>query len=70
MYDFIASLIIVCLLILSFNKNVTMYIAHLLNNLFKLPHPGPNDIQGPCWCRRNEGPCKYTFIDFIKNLFR
>jgi len=29
-------------------------ICHFLNNLFNLPHPGPNDKQGPCECRRNE----------------
>lgn len=43
-------------------------VSHLLNNLFKLPHPGPEDIQGPCGCRENEGPCKYSFSDYLKHV--
>ena len=40
-------------------------IAHILNYVCKLPHPGPNDIQGPCGCREHEGPIKYSFTDYI-----
>lgn len=29
-------------------------IAHFLNNIFHLPHPGPNDQQGSCSCREHE----------------
>jgi len=42
------------------------FISHMLNCLFKLPHPGPNDIQGPCGCREHEGPVKYTFGDYMR----
>lgn len=44
------------------------FIAHWLNVLFKLPHPGPNDIQGACSCREHEGPNKYSFIDYLRDL--
>jgi len=50
-------------------KNTAMFLSHILNNIFGLPHPGPNDIQGSCWCRRHEGPHKYTFQDYVQNLF-
>ena len=43
-------------------------LAHFLNNVFDLPHPGPNDPQGACWCRKHEGRNKYTFTDYIKSL--
>lgn len=45
------------------------YLAHLLNLLFHLPHPGPNDIQGSCSCREKEGSNKYSFSDYVKSLF-
>ena len=41
--------------------------AHFLNNLFKLPHPGPNDPQGSCLCRRHEGKNKYSLMDYVLN---
>lgn len=43
-------------------------IAHWLNILFNLPHPGPNDIQGACSCREHEGLNKYTFSDYLCSL--
>lgn len=54
--------VLICILI---HPNGSAYIAHLLNNLFNLPHPGPEDIQGSCYCRQHEGPNKYTFKDYI-----
>ena len=42
--------------------------AHVLNIIFRLPHPGPNDIQGSCWCRKHEGPNKYTMGDCVRSL--
>ena len=45
-------------------------IAHVLNKLCKLPHPGPNDIQGPCGCREQEGPIKYSFSDYLNHCFK
>jgi hypothetical protein len=65
MEQYIYSIVIVLLLFVCLNGHVAMYVSHLLNNLFNLPHPGPNDIQGSCWCRRKEGPHKYTFKDFL-----
>ena len=60
-------LLLILGILLALNPSVSMYIAHILNVVFKLPHPGPNDIQGSCWCRRNEGPHKYTFTDYLTN---
>jgi hypothetical protein len=48
------------------NQKVLMLLAHLLNNLLDLPHPGPEDPQGACWCRRHEGKNKYSFTDYLK----
>ncbi len=60
-------LLLILGVLLALNPSVSMYVSHILNILFRLPHPGPNDIQGSCWCRRSEGPHKYTFADYIKN---
>ena len=43
-------------------------VAHVLNIIFRLPHPGPNDIQGSRWCRKHEGPAKYTFGDYVSSI--
>ena len=64
----IISLIILIALMIIFSDTFAMLLAHGLNNLFKLPHPGPNDIQGTCWCRRQEGPRKHTFRNYLKHL--
>ena len=61
-------LLLILFLMLACNGKVSMYISHTLNNLFSLPHPGPNDIQGSCWCRRHEGPHKYSFKDYLKYI--
>ena len=55
---------------LLFTDKPMMLLAHGLNTLFKLPHPGPNDIQGCCWCRRHEGPPKYTFSDYLNSRLK
>lgn len=69
MEDIITAIGIVAVLCLLFSDNVAMIVSHWLNIVFKLPHPGPNDIQGTCWCRRHEGKSKYTFSDYIRSLF-
>ena len=43
-------------------------ISHILNVVFRLPHPGPDAIQGPCGCREHEGSPKYTFRDYLRSL--
>ena len=48
------TLLLVVVTITLFSKNAAMYCAHVLNTIFRLPHPGPNDAQGSCWCRRHE----------------
>ena len=55
-------------LVLSFSKNTCMLLAHFLNNVSGLPHPGPDDIQGACWCRRHEGTNRYSFLDYVNNV--
>jgi hypothetical protein len=65
MLDIIIPLGILIGLMLVFNDKFCMKTAHFLNNLFNLPHPGPNDRQGACWCRRHEGPNKYNFTDYL-----
>lgn len=60
-------LIIIMIICLSL-KEPAMLISHILNIILRLPHPGPNDIQGSCWCRRHEGPHKYTFRDYFKHI--
>ena len=65
MLETICALGIVVGLMLAFNDKVCMKGAHILNNIFNLPHPGPNDRQGACWCRRHEGPNKYSFSDYL-----
>jgi hypothetical protein len=66
--QYIVPILVILFLMVVCNKNVSMYISHILNNIFHLPHPGPNDIQGSCWCRRHEGPHKYTFGDYFNHL--
>lgn len=65
MLDIIIPTLVIVGLMLAFNDKVCMKTAHVLNNIFKLPHPGPSDRQGACWCRRHEGPNKYTFTDYL-----
>lgn len=43
-------------------------VGHVLNKILRLPCPGPNDIQGSCWCRKHEGPSKYTFSDYVSSI--
>lgn len=57
----ILTLLLLALMLLQYGS----YIAHILNNIFNLPHPGPNDIQGSCSCREHEGPNKYTFSQYV-----
>lgn len=69
MLNAVIYIILGVLVFCALNRNTSMYLSHILNNIFKLPHPGPNDIQGSCWCRRHEGPHKYSFRDYIQHLF-
>ena len=62
-------LILVLIFCMSQHTTSCRYLAHLLNNICKLPHPGPNDIQGACVCRTHEGRDKYTFRDYLRSLF-
>lgn len=55
-------------IVLATSEKACMLISHGLNVIFRLPHPGPNDIQGSCWCRRHEGPSRYKFSDYINHL--
>jgi hypothetical protein len=66
--NMVIPVLVIIILMVVCNKNVAMYISHILNNIFGLPHPGPEDIQGSCWCRRHEGPEKYSFRDYIKHI--
>lgn len=68
MLDIIILLVMVGILAIAFSENASMLLSHVLNIVFRLPHPGPNDIQGSCWCRRHEGPSKYSFRDYINHL--
>ena len=65
MSNFIALLIMMFFVILMRNADK---IAHLLNNFFNLPHPGPNSIVGSCSCRKHEGKSKYQFNDYLRYL--
>lgn len=68
MSEYLIPLGVIVLLMIGCNSNVSMLISHWLNNLLGLPHPGPEDVQGSCWCRRHEGPHKYTFQGYLKSL--
>jgi hypothetical protein len=68
MEEFIIPLAVFVALMIGCSKNPSMYISHILNIVFRLPHPGPDDIQGSCWCRRHEGPHKYIFRDYINHI--
>lgn len=43
-------------------------ISHVLNTVFRCPHPGIDAIQGPCGCKENDGPWKHNFGDFVTYL--
>ncbi len=68
MYETVISLVAIVGLILACSSKACMLISHSLNVVFRLPHPGPDDIQGSCWCRRYEGPNKHTFQDYVSHL--
>jgi len=70
MLEYILLILIVGLLVLSTSDRACMIISHYLNIICRLPHPGPNDIQGACWCRRYEGLNKHTFGDYCRSLFK
>lgn len=61
-------IVFMLILLVSFNDKACMFLAHILNNNFDLPHPVPDDIQGTCWCRRHEGKSRYTCTDYILYL--
>lgn len=69
MINFFTSLVSVLILYALFIK-YPANIAHILNTIFKLPHPGPNDLQGACSCREHEGKNKYSFKDYLKSVFK
>jgi hypothetical protein len=58
------------LIVLMIGTKYAAIISHWLNNLFNLPHPGPNDIEGSCSCREHEGPNHYSFKDYINANIR
>jgi len=68
MADIILGVAVVLGLVLAASENACMLLAHGLNTLFRLPHPGPDDIQGTCWCRRHEGPNRHSFVDYVNNV--
>lgn len=68
MVEIIIYLALLAVLGIIISEKPCMLISHALNVVFRLPHPGPDDIQGSCWCRRHEGPNKHTFQDYVSHL--
>lgn len=64
MFD-ILQVLLILLLLVAFNGKACMFLAHILNNILNLPHPGPEDIQGTCWCRRHEDKNKYSLMEYV-----
>lgn len=58
-------IVVIVMVGLIYLDNNASYIAHILNNIFGLPHPGPKDRVGACYCREHEGQNEWSFVEYI-----